>query len=49
MYLVPSREDALAAYDRFFVLYQDKYPKACQCLRKDRDVMFTFYDFCISE
>lgn len=45
MYLVPSREDALAAYDRFFVLYQDKYPKACQCLRKDRDVMFTFYDF----
>ena len=45
MYLAPTRVDALAAYDRFFVLYQDKYPKACQCLRKDRDVMFTFYDF----
>jgi len=45
MYLAPTKKDALAAYDRFLVLYQDKYPKACECLRKDRDVMFTFYDF----
>lgn len=22
-----------------------KCPKACQCLQKDRDVLFTFYDF----
>ena len=41
----PTREDALAAYDRFLVLYEDRYPKACECLREDRDVMFTFYDF----
>ena len=40
-----TREDALAAYDRFLVLYEDCYPKGCECLRKDRDVMFTFYDF----
>ena len=26
-------------------LYQEKYPKACQCLRKDKAVLFTFYDF----
>ena len=45
MYLAPAREDALAAYDRFLGRYQDKYPKACECLRKDRDVMFAFYDF----
>jgi len=45
MYLAPTQKDALKAYERFFVLYQDKYPKACECLRKDRDVMFTFYDF----
>ena len=25
--------------------YEDRYPKACECLRQDRDVMFTFYDF----
>ena len=41
----PAREDALAAYDRFLGRYQDKYPKACECLRKDRDVMVAFYDF----
>ena len=40
MYLAPAREDALAAYDRFLGRYQDKYPKACECLRQDRDVMF---------
>ena len=43
--LAPAREDALAAYDRFLGRYQDKYPKACECLRQDRDVMFAFYDF----
>ncbi len=45
MYLSPTKKDALAVYDRFFTLYQDKYSKACDCLKKDRDVMFTFYDF----
>ena len=34
-----------AAYDRFLGRYQDKYPKACECLRQDRDVMFAFDDF----
>ena len=38
MYLADTKKEALAAY-------QDKYPKACDCLKKDRDVMFTFYDF----
>ena len=26
-------------------LYEKKYPKACQCLVKDRESLFTFYDF----
>ncbi len=26
-------------------LYEEKYPKACACLRKDKEVLFTFYDF----
>ena len=45
MYLAPTRKEALVVYDRFLTLYQDRYPKACNCLRKDHDVMFTFYDF----
>ena len=45
MYLSPTRASALQAYDRFFKLYEDKYPKACECLRRDRDVLFNFYDF----
>jgi putative transposase len=44
-YLAPTRQDALAAYDRFSTNYQLKYPKACDCLQKDKDVLFTFYDF----
>ncbi len=45
MYLSPTKEDALKAYDDFIALYQAKYPKACECLEKDKDVLFTFYDF----
>ena len=45
MYLAPTREDAGEAYNRFFALYEDRYPKACGCLKKDEDVLFTFYDF----
>jgi putative transposase len=45
MYLAPARQDALAAYDRFLTNYQLKYPKACDCLEKDKGVLFSFYDF----
>ena len=45
MYLSPTREDALEAYEDFISLFEAKYPKACECLEKDKDVLFTFYDF----
>jgi transposase-like protein len=45
MYLSEKKEEAEAVYDRFFELYDAKFPKACACLRKDKDVLFTFYDF----
>jgi len=45
MYLSPTKEDALNAYDDFMALYEAKYPKACECLEKDKEVLFTFYDF----
>jgi transposase-like protein len=45
MYLAPARQDALAAYQRFLTNYELKYPKACECLEKDKEVLFTFYAF----
>src|SRR5712664_2852073 len=45
MYLSPTRKSALAAYDQFISSYQLKFPKACECLEKDKEVLFTFYDF----
>jgi putative transposase len=45
MYMSPTKADALAAYREFIMLYEAKYPDACECLAKDEDVLFTFYDF----
>ena len=45
MYLAPTKAAALKSFDAFISLYDAKYPKACECLRKDADVLFTFYDF----
>jgi len=45
MYLSPTKEDALKAFDDFMNLYEAKYPRACNCLKKDKEQLFTFYDF----
>jgi transposase-like protein len=45
MYMAVSREDALKAYDHFIDVYEAKYPKAVACLAKDKEALFTFYDF----
>jgi putative transposase len=45
MYLSPTRKAALTAYDQFIASYQAKYPKATDCLEKDKEWLFTFYDF----
>lgn len=45
IYLAPTREQALVAYNSFLSLYGKKFPQACECLVKDKDVLFTFYDF----
>jgi putative transposase len=45
MYMAETREEALKAYEEFLSLYEAKFPGACECLRKDRHVLFTFYDF----
>ena len=45
MYMSPSKEAALSAYDHFVKTYEDKYPKAVECLTKDKEDLFSFYDF----
>lgn len=45
MYLAPTRKAALAAYDQFISSYQAKYPKATDCLEKDKEWLFSFYNF----
>lgn len=37
--------EAAAAFDEFLALYEAKYPKACDCLRKDRERLLTFYRY----
>ena len=45
IYLAPTRKAADQAWKNFMDLYEKKYPKACQCLVKDQEALFTFYDF----
>lgn len=45
IWLAESRVDANQAFDHFLSTYEAKYPKATECLAKDRDPLLTFYDF----
>jgi len=38
-----TRADAERAYDLFVQTYDAKYPKAVECLQKDRDTLLAFY------
>jgi putative transposase len=40
-----TREAAVQAFDAFVEDFQAKYPKAVECLVKDRDALLIFYDF----
>jgi putative transposase len=41
----PDKATALEEITRFQEEYQDKYPKAVDCLTKDQDTLFTFMDY----
>jgi putative transposase len=45
IYQAEGRKEAEKAFDLFVSTYEAKYPKATECLTKDRDVLLTFYDF----
>ena len=43
--MAATRQDACRAFELFVETYQTKYPKATDCLNKDRDALLAFYDF----
>jgi putative transposase len=45
IWMAETRKDAEKAFDTFLEKYELKYSQACKCLKKDRDVLLTFYDF----
>jgi transposase-like protein len=45
IWMAPTRKDAEHAFEQFLATYRAKYPKAVDCLVKDRDVLLAFYDF----
>ena len=45
IWMAETREAAGKAFDSFLETYGAKYPKACECLAKDREQLLTFYDF----
>lgn len=40
-----TKENAETAFNQFEKLFEAKYPKAVQCLQKDREELLAFYDF----
>ena len=40
-----TKANAEKAFELFVATFEAKYPKAVECLAKDRDVLLTFYDF----
>lgn len=45
IWMAETKQDANKAFDLFLDKYEAKYSAACECLKKDRDVLLTFYDF----
>ena len=45
IWMAETRAAAETAFDLFLEKYVAKYPKATECLAKDREVLLTFYDF----
>ena len=40
-----NRKEVKKALQSFVKSYEDKYPKAVECLKKDQEVLLAFYDF----
>jgi transposase-like protein len=44
IWMAETRSAARTAFDHFVSAFGDKYPKATECLTKDRESLLTFYD-----
>src|SRR6185295_6621400 len=45
IYMAATRAEAEKAFDLFLRSWEAKYPKATECLAKDREELLAFYDF----
>ena len=45
IYLADTEAAAVRAFNHFCESYRDKYPRAVECLERDREVLLTFYTF----
>ena len=45
IWMAATRDDAIKAFDRFIEVYGAKWPRATECLEKDRAELLAFYDF----
>ena len=45
IWMAETRKEAGKAFDFFLECYGAKYPKATECLEKDREALLAFYDF----
>lgn len=45
IWMASTKEEAYKAFDNTVELYSAKYPKAMECLAKDKEELLAFYDF----
>lgn len=45
IWMAETKADAVKAFSSFMETFESKYPKATECLEKDRDELLAFYDF----
>jgi putative transposase len=45
IWMAATKQDAIKAMGKFAATYQAKYPKAVECLLKDKEELLAFYDF----
>jgi len=45
IWMAETKDEAIKAFDRTIKRFKDKYPKAMDCLSKDREELLAFYNF----
>ncbi|MGH9440530.1 MAG: IS256 family transposase, partial [Terriglobia bacterium] len=45
IWMSATKEDAIKAFDRFIATFSVKWPRATECLLKDKQELLAFYDF----